>query len=169
MDDPGLLPSLTRLVDSVHQFDTFVSIELVHSGRRAHPAYLPEDGQVWGPSPSVNHYGAEVIEMTEDMMDEIADAYAEAAFMAKFAGVDRVMIHGGHGWLLDQFLSPLNNKRTDRYGGSLENRARFPIMVLDRVRARCGSKFPIEYRISGSELIEGGLEEEEMARFLKTA
>ena len=165
LDDPGLLPSLTRLVDSVHQYDTFVSIELVHSGRRAHPAYLPEDGEVWGPSPSVNHYGAEVKEMTEDMMNEIADAYAEAAFMAKFAGVDMVMVHGGHGWLLDQFLSPLNNKRTDKYGGSLENRARFPIMVLDRVRERCGRNFPIEYRISGSELIEGGLEEEEMAVF----
>ena len=55
--------------------------------------------------------------MTEEMMNEIADAYAEAAFMAKFAGVDMVMIHGGHGWLLDQFLSPLNNKRTDEYGG----------------------------------------------------
>lgn len=165
LDDPGLLPSLTRLVDSVHQYDTFVSIELVHSGRRAHPAYLPDNGEVWGPSPSVNHYGAKVKEMTEEMMNEIADAYAEAAFMAKFAGVDMVMIHGGHGWLLDQFLSPLNNKRTDEYGGSLENRARFPIMVLDRVRARCGRNFPIEYRISGSELIEGGLEEEEMAVF----
>ena len=161
----GLLPSLTRLVDGVHQYDTFVSIELVHSGRRAHPAYLPDNGEVWGPSPSVNHYGAKVKEMTEEMMNEIADAYAEAAFMAKFAGVDMVMIHGGHGWLLDQFLSPLNNKRTDEYGGSLENRARFPIMVLDRVRERCGRDFPIEYRISGSELIEGGLEEEEMAVF----
>ena len=165
LDDPGLLPSLTRLVDGVHQYDTFVSIELVHSGRRAHPAYLPDNGEVWGPSPSVNHYGAKVKEMTEEMMNEIADAYAEAAFMAKFAGVDMVMIHGGHGWLLDQFLSPLNNKRTDEYGGSLENRARFPIMVLDRVRERCGRDFPIEYRISGSELIEGGLEEEEMAVF----
>ena len=154
LDDPGLLPSLTRLVDGVHQYDTFVSIELVHSGRRAHPAYLPDNGEVWGPSPSVNHYGAKVKEMTEEMMNEIADAYAEAAFMAKFAGVDMVMIHGGHGWLLDQFLSPLNNKRTDEYGGSLENRARFPIMVLDRVRERCGRDFPIEYRISGSELIE---------------
>ena len=67
-----------------------------------------------------------------------------------------LMIHGGHGWLINQFLSPYFNKRTDEYGGSLENRCRFAIEVLKSVRQAVGDKFPIEFRMSGSELFEGG-------------
>ena len=94
--------------------------------------------------------------MSEDLMDEIAEAYAEAAATVKRAGFDLCMIHAAHGWLLAQFLSPVTNRRTDKYGGSLENRARFPLMVLDRIRARVGRDFPLEFRMSGAELVEGG-------------
>ena len=77
------------------------------------------------------------------------------------------MIHAAHGWLLAQFLSPLINKRTDKYGGSLENRARFPLMVLDRIRERVGRDFPIELRIGGSELAQGGYTIEDAMAFAK--
>ncbi len=94
--------------------------------------------------------------MSEGLMEEIAEAYAEAAATVKIAGFDMCMVHAAHGWLLAQFLSPLINRRTDKYGGSLENRARFPLMVLDRIRERVGGDFPIEFRMGGSELAEGG-------------
>lgn len=74
----------------------------------------------------------------------------------KRAGFGMIMIHGGHGWLLNQFLSPYFNKRTDEYGGSLENRCRLAIEVLKSVREAVGPGFPIEFRMSGSELFEGG-------------
>ena len=82
-------------------------------------------------------------------MDVVADHYADCAEILKNAGFDMVLLHGGHGWLLDQFISPKYNTRTDGFGGSLENRARFPLMVIDRVRRRCGENFLIEYRMSG--------------------
>ncbi len=67
------------------------------------------------------------------------------------------MIHAGHGWLLHQFLSPLNNRRTDKYGGCLENRARITMEVIANIRKKCGDDFPIEVRMSGTEIVEGGL------------
>lgn len=97
-----------------------------------------------------NLYGDKVIEMDEDMMNMIADAYAQAAYMAEFAGCDIVNIHGGHGWLISQFLSDLNNHRTDKYGGCIENKARFPLMIVDRIRQRCPNLI-IEFRLSGEE------------------
>jgi NADPH-dependent 2,4-dienoyl-CoA reductase/sulfur reductase-like enzyme len=100
-------------------------------------------------------------------MDLVADHFADCAQLLKNAGFDMVLLHGGHGWLLDQFLSPRYNTRTDEYGGSLTNRAKFPLMVIDRVRQRCGEDFLIEYRMSGSEEIEGGLTQEEGIAFAK--
>ena len=78
-----------------------------------------------------------------------------------------VMLHGGHGWLLSQFTSPYANRRTDEYGGTPEKRARFAIEVIEAIKARCGKDFPIEYRISGSELTEGALTLEDTVSFLK--
>lgn len=83
-------------------------------------------------------------------------AYGHVAGLARRAGFEMLMIHGGHGWLLNQFLSPYFNHRTDEYGGSLENRCRFAVEVLQAVRAAVGPGFPIEFRMSGSELFEGG-------------
>ena len=76
-----------------------------------------------------------------------------------------VNLHGGHGWLLNQFLSPRFNHRTDEYGGSMANRARFPIMVCDKIKEVCGDDFLIEYRMSGSERIEGGMTLEDGIEF----
>ncbi len=113
--------------------------------------------------------GVEVEEISEALLEEIATAYGEAAATVKLAGFDMCMIHAAHGWLLAQFLSPLVNKRTDKYGGSLENRARFPLLVIDRVRERVGGDFPIELRMGGSELSEGGYTIEDAVAFAKMA
>jgi 2,4-dienoyl-CoA reductase-like NADH-dependent reductase (Old Yellow Enzyme family) len=97
----------------------------------------------------------------------MAEHFASCAELLKEAGYDMCLIHGGHGWLLHQFISPYYNKRTDEYGGSLENRARFPLMVIDRVRRRVGDSFLIEYRMSGSDLLKGGLSIDEAVEFAK--
>ena len=167
LDDETLLPSLIQTVDTVHKWGALASIELTHSGCRAKGAFLAEGGYVIGPSPmEANLYGDKVIEMDEDMMDMIADAYAQAAYMAEFAGCDIVNIHGGHGWLISQFLSDLNNHRIDKYGGSIENKARFPLMIVDRIRQKCPNLI-IEFRLSGEEETEGGIPIEETIEFAK--
>ena len=154
-------------MDTVHKWGALASIELTHSGCRAKGAFLAEGGYVIGPSPmEENLYGDKVIEMDEDMMNEIADAYAQAAYMAEFAGCDMVNIHGGHGWLISQFLSDLNNHRTDKYGGSIENKARFPLMIVDRIRQKCPNLI-IEFRLSGVEETEGGITIDETVEFAK--
>lgn len=167
LDDENLLPSLIQTVDTVHKWGALASIELTHSGCRAKGAFLAEGGYVIGPSPmEENLYGDKVIEMDEDMMNVIADAYAQAAYMAEFAGCDMVNIHGGHGWLISQFLSDLNNHRTDKYGGSIENKARFPLMIVDRIRQKCPNLI-IEFRLSGVEETEGGITIDETVEFAK--
>lgn len=163
LDDKGVIPSLVECADAIHQYGALASIELSHGGMECDPVFLGGRNPI-GPSArkvdigfrTVGANTVEVEEMSEALMDEIADAYAEAAATVKIAGFDMCMVHAAHGWLLAQFLSPLINKRTDEYGGSLENRVRFPIMVLDRIRARVGKDFPIEFRMGGSELAEGG-------------
>ena len=163
LDDEGVIPSLVEVADAIHQYGTIASIELSHGGMECAPAFLGGRNPI-GPSVTSTDIGfrttgsnrVHVEEMSEALMDEIADAYAAGAATVKLAGFDMCMIHATHGWLLAQFLSPLINKRTDKYGGSIQDRARFPLMVIDRVRARVGNDFPIELRISGSELAEGG-------------
>ena len=110
--------------------------------------------------------GEQVIEeMSLAMIDEVIDHFAAAAFRAKTAGFDMVMVHAGHGWLISQFVSPAVNQRTDEYGGSLENRCRFGIRVIEAIRERCGADFPIEWRISASDLVPGGLEIADAVRY----
>lgn len=167
LDDEALLPSLIQTVDTVHKWGALASIELTHSGCRAKGAFLAEGGYVIGPSPmEANLYGDKVFEMDEAMMNMIADAYAKAAYMAEFAGCDIVNIHGGHGWLISQFLSDLNNHRTDKYGGCIENKARFPLMIVERIRRKCPNII-IEFRLSGEEDTEGGILIEETVEFAR--
>ena len=118
----------------------------------------------WGPSDTVRPDGVQVKALTKELIDEIVEAYGNVAGLAKRAGFEMLMIHGGHGWLINQFLSPYFNKRTDEYGGSLENRCRFAIEVLKSVRKAVGPGFPIEFRLSGSELFEEGYDLEEGCR-----
>ncbi|MBN1632003.1 MAG: FAD-binding protein, partial [Thermoleophilia bacterium] len=163
LDDKGVIPSLVECADAIHQYGALASIELSHGGMECDPVFLNGRNPI-GPSARTVDIGfrtadahtVEVEEMSEALMDEIAEAYAEAAATVKVAGFDMCMVHAAHGWLLAQFLSPLINRRTDKYGGTIENRARFPLMVLDRIRERVGKDFPIELRMGGSELAEGG-------------
>ncbi len=154
------LASATYTADAIRRHGAMPSLELSHSGMYA-GTYMTDktrqhDMCQWGPSDTVRPDGVQVKALTKELIDDIVASYKNVAGLAKRAGFEMLMIHGGHGWLINQFLSPYFNHRTDEYGGSLENRCRFAKEVLTAVREAVGPGFPIEFRFSGSELFEGG-------------
>jgi 2,4-dienoyl-CoA reductase-like NADH-dependent reductase (Old Yellow Enzyme family)/thioredoxin reductase len=158
------IPALTSVAEVIKDGGAIASIQLNHGGRQA-VSQLNGGRNPIGPSRMVGVFtedrrrGEQVVEeMSLGMIEEVVDHFAAAAFRAKTAGFDMVMIHAGHGWLISQLISPAVNKRTDEYGGSLENRARFGIRVIEAIRERCGPDFPIEWRMSASDLVPGGME-----------
>ena len=169
--DESILNSLacaTYTADAIRRHGAIPSIELSHSGMFAGTYMTDKSKQKslhqWGPCDTVRPDGVPVKGMTREMIAEIVAAYGHAAGLAKRAGFELLMIHGGHGWLINQFLSPLFNHREDEYGGSLENRCRLAIEVLQAVRQAVGPFFPIEFRMSGAEFVEGGYGVEEGVR-----
>ena len=166
LDDPSAVPSLMELTEAIHSHNALASIELTHGGGMSKPAFNGGQDPI-GPSAMVSKHGYQVAEMSEEKMYEIAEAFGKAAAFAKGCGFDMCVIHGGHGWLLGQFLSPLFNHREDQYGGSVENRMRFPLMVIDNIRRSAGPGFLIEYRFSGDEFYPGGYTIDEGVAFAK--
>lgn len=164
LDDPEVMPSLILATDAIRRHNAIPAIEILHPGGRANPEYY--DGPIWAPSDAPGHLGKDYTALDEKTIDYIVNCFANAAEMAWLGGVEMVMIHGGHGWLLHEFLSPLNNHRTDKFGSSLENRARISLMVVDAIRRRC-PELLIEFRLSGSELVEGGLTIDDQVEFAK--
>ncbi len=144
-----------------------VAVQLAHAGRKG-SSHTPWDGgqqipiaeggwQTEGPS-AVPHKEGEAPPMALDAqgLARIRDAFAASAARAERLGIDAVEVHCAHGYLLHQFLSPIANKRTDQYGGSLENRMRFPLEVFDAVRAAFPSTKPVGLRVSCTDWVEGG-------------
>lgn len=162
------LASATYTADAIRRHGAMPSLELSHSGMYAGTYMTDKTKQKemcqWGPSDTVRPDGVQVKALTKDMITDIVKAYGTVAGLAKRAGFEMLMIHGGHGWLLNQFFSPYFNKREDEYGGTLENRCRLAIEVLKAVREAVGPRFPIEFRMSGSELFDGGYDLEEGIR-----
>ena len=168
------LPSLTRCAEEIHKYNALASYQLSHGGIVCDPEFIGGE-RPYGPSEYPVTIGFQTNnpvqimsqEITEEFMLELADAYAEAAKRCKLAGFDMVMIHGAHGWLISQFLSPFFNTRTDQYGGSIENRTRFAVMVVKKVREAVGPHFPIDFRINGADGEPGGLTVEDSAEACK--
>lgn len=165
--DEIALQRLHFFTDYVHTYGALASIEFNHSGQFALPEYNPQHLGPMGAFAMTMPNGLKVKEMNEEDMNQVADSYAYACLIAKRAGFDMVLLHFAHGWLMGGFLSPLVNKRTDEYGGSIENRCRFPLMVLKRVRAAVGDDFILECRISGDELTPGGIVIDDAIEMLK--
>ncbi|MBQ1331795.1 MAG: FAD-dependent oxidoreductase [Lachnospiraceae bacterium] len=161
--DTRILNSLgaaTYAADAIRRHGAMPGLELSHSGMYA-GTYMTDKSKQKGlvqysSSDGVRPDGIPVKGLDKEMMKEIIEAYARTAALGKRAGFEIVMVHAGHGWLLNQFLSPFFNKRTDEYGGSVENRCRFVKEVLTAIREAVGPRFPIELRLSGDEFIEGG-------------
>ncbi len=164
----GSLASFTFCADAIRRHGTIPSVEFSHSGQYA-GTYMADKNKKqsltqYGPSDGVRPDGKKVTALTVEQIDDIVARYGETAALAKRAGFEMIMVHGGHTWLLNQFISPYFNHRTDEYGGSFENRMRFTIRVLKAVREAVGPMFPIEFRMSGSELFDGGYDLEEGVR-----
>ena len=157
---PGCLAAHTYTADAIRRHGAIPSIEFSHSGQYA-GTYLADRAKKaalcqYGPSDGVRPDGHPVKGLAAEQIADIVRAYGDTAALAKRAGYEMIMVHAGHSWLINQFLSPYFNHRRDEYGGSLENRLRFAREILSAVRAQVGPAFPIELRMSGSELFEGG-------------
>ena len=154
LDNPLAEHSLKRMTSAVSRHGAVASAELQHAGMFANRAE-GKSGAAYGPVDcEIN--GKQVFAMDEDLIAETIDIFARAALFAKRCGFGMVTIHGGHGWLLSQFMSPVVNTRRDRWGGSIENRMRLPVAIVDAIHTLCGRGFPVEMRISGSECHEDG-------------
>ena len=165
--DDSALQKLHFFTDYVHTYGALASMEFNHSGQFSMPQFNPQGLGPMGASAMTMPNGLHVKEMDESDMKQVAESYAKASLMAKRAGFDIVLLHFAHGWLMGGFLSPLINKRTDQYGGSIENRCRFPLMVLQHVREAVGDDFIIECRIGGDEMTPGGIVIEDTIEMLK--
>ena len=158
------IPNMRRMTTAIHAHGALASIELNHGGDNATPV---EGNEVPGPSSYTRSDGVYVRAIDEAEMNLIADYFADAAEIGVKGNFDIINVHAAHHWLLGQFFSPKTNHRTDQYGGSTENRARFPRMVLQRIRDRVGENILIKIRFSASELTEGGYDIEEAVRLVK--
>jgi 2,4-dienoyl-CoA reductase-like NADH-dependent reductase (Old Yellow Enzyme family)/thioredoxin reductase len=182
-DDSAILPSMTDVASAITRHGAVASIELNHGGIYSHFTHeqgLPLYGPVAMAIPDehkINNDGHEVkksgdglihiLEMTEEQIVALAESFGKAARLAKQCGFGMITLHGGHGWLLTQFMSPYINTRKDGWGGSTEGRMRFPLAVVESVRRAVGPGFPIEMRISGAECILRGYDIDEGIRIAK--
>lgn len=164
-DDIGIytdahIAPMKKIVDAVHAFDTPVFIQLCHGGRKSSPQ---NEGRMLAPSAIAfnEEYGTPE-EMSLDDIQEAIRLFTDAARRSIEAGFDGIELHAAHGYLLHQFLSPLSNKRTDTYGGSLENRVRLIKEILTEVRNVIGKNVPVQIRLSASDYVDGGLTAEEL-------
>ncbi len=144
-----------RLTDAVHDAGGSIAVQLVHAGGQA-PSEIA--GRPLAPSAvKVDQYPEEPEALTTEQIGEIVSAFAAAAGRAKAWGFDGVQLHGAHGYLINQFLSPLTNRRSDSYGGGIENRSRFLMEVYSRVRSEVGTDYPVMIKLNSADNVEGGL------------
>ncbi len=155
IDHDSYIPRLYQLTETLHRHGACVAVQINHAGASAMESRTGVQPVSASNLPSKTG-GATPRPLSREELETIARQYGEAARRAKVAGFDAVEVHGGHSYLLCQFLSPTMNDRTDEFGGSPERRARFPRMVLDAVREQVGENFPIIFRLSAEERVPGG-------------
>ena len=163
--DERNIPRFRRLSAAVHRHGAKILVQLNHGGRQSSNSetMLPSMAPSPLPSPDLWESGGEVPhEMDEEDIFEIVRAFGRAAAVVKEGGMDGVELHAGHGNLIQQFMSPWVNQRSDQYGGSIENRLRFALEVIGAVRANVGDDFVLGMRISGDEFVPGGLTLDDM-------
>lgn len=162
--DDSQIESHCELTERVHAAGGAIAAQLYHAGRETSSAVTGE--QPVAPSAIIDPTMPEQPRaLTTEEIENLEDQFAAAALRAKKAGFDAIEIHGAHGYLVNQFVSPFSNKRTDSYGGSLRNRARFALNIVAKTRALVGPDYPIIYRMSVQEYVEGGLALEEAKAF----
>lgn len=161
--EDAFIPGLSRLTAAIHEEGGKIALQLHHAGRETFEGAAGGKPEAPSAIPSAL-LGQPCEEMSRERIIIVIGAFARAAARAKRAGFDAVEIHGAHGYLLNQFLSPFSNHRTDEYGGSEEDRSRFVLETIAAVRAAVGLDFPVIIRVSADEMIRGGYDLEFMKR-----
>lgn len=158
IDNDLFINDWKKVVDGVHQRDAKIAMQITHLGRQD----IPQLREPIAPS-SVPLENSNIIprEMTLDEIDEMVEKFAHSCRRAKEAGFDAVQLHGCHGYLISNFISPYANIRNDKYGGNTENRTRFILEILKRARELVGHEFPILIKMNCDDFIDGGLQTEE--------
>lgn len=153
------IEGLTKLANIFHKHDNIVIIQITHCGFQKNVEEDAFDGYSLSPSPLFNPRNEKTSkEMSLEEIDEVVESFKNAALRAKKAGFDGVQIHGAHGYLLNQFYSPLRNKRNDEYGGSLENRVRIHLRIIKAIRENLPKDFIISLRLGALDYQDGGNE-----------
>ncbi len=164
--DDRFVSGLETISEAVHERGGRIVGQIVHCGGQSDPRVsgLPTVAPSAVESPGYRNLPAA---LSEDRIQEITEAFVLAAVRLKRAGFDGVQLHGAHGYLLSQFLSPLRNQRTDRYGGSLENRARFGVEVYSAIRMAVGDDFPVMIKLNSNDFLEGSTTEKDSTYLAK--
>lgn len=176
VDEDPMIPGLSELAEAMHRHGARCAVQIQHPGRQAawpRKNLMSASDQVIDIPGSAGHEvvyaediarGKSIRAMTVEEIYELVERFAEGAWRVQQAGFDAVELHGAHGYLIAQFMSPYVNKRHDRFGGSFLGRMRFVLEIIHRIRHKCGRDFPIGVRYSGVEWVEGGRELEETVR-----
>lgn len=151
--DDAFALGMRKIVENAHENDCKIVVQIAHNGAKANP-----DNGSAPVGPSDITLGKKTVEaMTQSQIKEVVNSFATTALRCKEAGADGVQIHGAHGYLLSQFLSPFFNHRSDAYGGSIGNRARIIFETYDAIRSAVGNNYPVWIKINSSDFVEGGL------------
>ena len=171
--DESHLAGLGKLAHKIRENGSLAAIQISHGGSASKSNILGRSA--FAPS-EIKHPGRDLEEtptaLVKDDLQELKRSFVKAALRAKKAGFNIVELHGAHGYLLNQFMSPLTNKRDDKYGGNLENRMRFPLEILKAIKGAVGKKYPVAYRLGCDDFLPGGITVEdavEAAKMLENA
>ena len=148
------IPGLAKLATTVHKYGSKIFIQLHHPGREGVAALIGGQPCVSASDRMCNVSKQETRPMTLDEIHELVGQFGDAALRCKKAGIDGIELHCAHGYLLQQFLSPYTNKRTDEYGGTFENRMRIVLEIIEDIRRKCGPDFPLGCRVSVDEFLD---------------
>ncbi len=167
IDNDQYIPRLFKLTETLHKHGACVSIQLNHAGASAYAYRLEGQTPLSSSTTPSKKHGNIPRPMTHEEIYHAVEKFGDAAERVRRAGFDCVEIHAGHSYLISQFLSPLFNKRTDEFGGSVENRTRILGLIVDKVRACVGPRFPVSLRISADDFLKGGNTLEDSLRILE--
>ncbi len=169
--DTKFIPQLKSLADAVHAYDTKIFLQLHHPGNQTPSRLIDGKQPVSASDVTCSVIGDKPRPLTTEEVEAMVKKFIKGAYIAQAAGIDGVEIHAAHGYLVNQFLSPHTNKRTDKYGGDFFNRMRFVTEIIKGIQFTCGPKFPISVRIDGDEFIPDGIDKAEgirIARYLES-
>jgi len=155
-DRDDYVPGYRKMTDAVHARGGKIALQLMHAGAQTRMKWIEGHSPLAPSAVEDRTYRTVPREMTIGEIEEIIEAFGQTARRGAEAGFDAIELHGAHGYLLNQFLSPYTNRRTDRYGGSLANRSRFISEVYHRVRETVGPEFPILMKINCHDFVDGG-------------